>query len=257
MTNVIFNSGFIGLLIWCRQYGILMRGAIKNYESPKSLNKMHKIKKAYIVFGGIFISLSGLTGCNVTTPDRNAVLVRFCFPDPQQYPFLSLENMRKGTGEENDPVSEFSVDGLSISQKQKLLKDGYEEKYKLNAKIYLFSLSKKNSRWMPIPTYNISYIFPGEYFIPEKKEYYGSTEIKNTEEVLIILSPENNPFTIKVLIIPNNKNIAPRFCIMHLDSSQASVQRYGMKKYFLIFDYTLNFPEFSIVLPQWDSWTIL
>ena len=68
---------------------------------------------------------------------------------------------------------------------------------------------------------------------------------------------ENSQFTIKVLIIPSNKNIAPRFCIMHLDSSQASVQQYGMKKYFLIFDYTLNFPEFSIVLPQWDSWTIL
>ena len=211
----------------------------------------------YIFFGGIFISLLGVIGCNVTMPDRNAVLVRFCFSNPQQYPFLSLENMRKGTGEENDPISEFSVDGLSISQKQKMLKDGYEEKYKLNAKIYLFCLSKKNSQWMPIRRYSISYIFPGEYFIPEKKEYYGSTEIKNTEEVLIILPLENSQFTIKVLIIPSNKNIAPRFCIMHLDSSQASVQQYEMKKYFLIFDYTLNFPEFSIVLPQWDSWTIL
>lgn len=218
---------------------------------------MHKTKKICIVLGCVFISLLGLIGCNVTTPDRNAVLVRFCFPNPQQYPFLSLENLKKGTGEKDDPISEFSVDELSVNQKQKLLENGYEKKYKLNAKIYLFSLSKKNSEWMPITRYNISYIFPGKYFIPEKKEYYGSTEIKNTEEVLIILSPENNQVTIKVLIIPNNKNIAPRFCIMHLDSSQSSVQQYGMKKYFLIFDYTLKFPEFSIVLPKWDSWTIL
>ena len=208
------------------------------------------VKKIIFAFAVALTSLFS-TGCNVASPDPNAIWLELEFPQAR-YPFIHYTGILRQMTE----YGEGELRPLSQEHLAELIKEGYKKVYYYKAALSLFASADGNA-WQPVKFYHLSYSFP-----PKRNESYYSPDayalgidgFESWESHPVLDFCRKDTIHLKVMVRPHDKNLPEKYCVIQLKRPRE--KRSTGDKYLLFLNYSPRYPYQKVSLPPWEDWTV-